>query len=145
MTNWGALAGTALLGAGAYFDYKNKRDQQRQLDREYSAYRYQQMQRAALGGGPSRGGGGGGGGESGKDAMRSILLDYYQKAQDLYQPYVDAGRQVLPLQSAAYQKGLEGAGGFMGKTLDPQFLQQALTYNRPDGPALPEYLRGGKK
>lgn len=77
--------------------------------------------------------------------MQSLLMEYYKKAQDLYQPYVDAGKQVLPAQTAAYMQGLPSAQNYMGQTLDPDFIRQSLTYNRPDGPELPSYLAGGKK
>ena len=137
MTNWGALVGAGLAGLGGYLDYKDKKDRQKELDKQYSAYRYAQMQGAAAQG--SSGGGGG------KSAMQSLLMEYYKKAQDLYQPYVDAGKQVLPAQTAAYMQGLPSAQNYMGQTLDPDFIRQSLTYNRPDGPELPSYLAGGKK
>lgn len=143
MPNWGGIIGAGLAGLGSYFDYKDKKKRQKELDKEYSAYRYAQMQAQMQSGGG--GGRSSGGGAASVDPMRNLLLEYYKKASDLRQPYIDVGKEVLPAQSAAYQKGLVGAGDFVGQALDPEFLRRTLAYNRPDGPPLPEYLRGGKK
>lgn len=139
---WESLILPAAVAGLSYFDYKDKKKRSKELDKKYQAYRAAEMLKA---GQPSSGGGGGGSrGGGGAGAAQSLLSEYYAKANDALNPYVQVGKEVLPVQAEAFKKGLAGFDSFAGQTLNPQFLRNALTYNRPEEAPLPAYLKGGK-
>jgi hypothetical protein len=137
--NFGSFAIPAAVLGLSYFDYKDKKDRQKELDRRYEAYRNLKGSQPA-----SSGGGGGGGGGGGKRAMANAISGGYGRANELLAPYVEAGKKILPMQTAAYEKALPGFENFAGQVLNQDFLRNALMFNRPEQAALPATLVGGK-
>lgn len=148
--NWGALALPLVLGAGAYSEYRDKKNRAGDLNRAYGAYNAAQNARNIMkgsGGGGRRSGGGGGGGGGKQQAGASILSQYYGNALDLLQPYIDAGKESLPKQTAAFNAGLERFTPFAQMALDPELIRQSLTREAlySNAPKLSDKLVGGSK
>lgn len=136
----------AVVAGGSYLEYKDKKKRQKNLNSAYSAYTAAQNARAMGAGGRRSGGGGGGGGGDKRAAGKAILEQYYAQANELLRPYVDAGKESLPKQTAAFNSGVEAFTPFMQQALNPEIIRQALTREAygAGAPALPEYLKGGK-
>lgn len=141
--DWSKLILPAVIAGGSYLEYKDKKKRQKELDKAYSAYRAAQIAGAGSEGEGSGGGGGGGGGNM--RGAQATLKDYTQQANDLLEPYIKVGKEVLPVQAEAYKSGLGGYGQFAGQVFDPEFLKRVLNYNAPKEKELPAYLAGAPK
>lgn len=120
-----------------YYDMLQRAEQERialqQRQSEYDAQVAALMQ--------SDSGGGGGGSNGITSEMMSVFNDYMDKALGMYQPYADAGAQVLPQATKAYEDALGGVSGLLSAYSTPEGAAK-LSQSRP-AYSIPMNIPGG--
>lgn len=141
--DWTNLIPVGLQAAGSFLQYNDKKNREADLQRQYQAYvaakQFQEQQALA-----NRSSGGGRGGGN-KRAAAKMMEEYIKRAQARYEPIAKAAMDILPQQTALYQSAMPGAQNFVNTALSPEVIKDAMTFNRPEMAALPEYLYGGNK
>jgi hypothetical protein len=125
--------------------YEDREQQNLQNIRDRQEYEQRLAALRAAGGGR---GGGGGGSRVSPAALQEAMnkrLALIKQAQNIYRPYEQTGREILPLMSAMYKQGQQGLGGLYGAVASPQKLKNiskpTITPSQASIP-IPERMRG---
>ena len=135
--DWGTVLNAGIKGYSIYDQQRQQKkyiDSLRKMEQQQIDYARQQndaqfeAQVQAL---MQSGGGGGGGGGGGAPRMNSAMLqewrNYMNKAEEMYKPYAEAAKTLLPAKTEAMQTGLGLASQLAKAYSTPEMLTQRST------------------
>lgn len=132
--DFGSLFNSAITAYGTYaqqqaqdkyYDTMRQAEQDKnQYYNDQAVYDYESKVAALMAGGGGSGGGGGGGSPKMTSEMLQMYKDYMSKAEAMRQPYIDAGKSVLPQRTEAYKQGLGVSSKLAEMYSSPEALQR---------------------
>lgn len=140
------------LGVGGYGIYDQQRQQKKAIERQREAeeamlafQEEQNLYMAELAARRGQGGGGSGGGGGPKISSEGLqeYRKYNDMAAELYQPFAEEGRKLLPGMSQAYLQALSATGSQLQNYLTPE-AQAIMSQGQPAYtlPLIPQKQRG---